>query len=169
MENPVEFGRALVIVTLMRRSLLILLFAVLLGVPLPVGAATGRVLKVLPQFLDLKGRNSISPSLYDRDAYQAHLRQHPEARSARRFYVQWKPKAATGTALKLRIELRGVTEGNFPRQKTLEADVKPGTWGRWTELTLAGADYKSFGEVTAWRATLWEGETLLDEQKSFLW
>ena len=160
----------LVIVTFMRRPLILLLAAaVLLGVTLPAGAASGRVLKVLPQFLDLKGRNSISPSLYDRDAYQAYLRQHPQERSARRFYVQWKGKATAGDTLKLRIELRGVTEGNFPRQKTLETNVKSATWSRWTELTLAGDDYKTFGEVTAWRTTLWDGETLLDEQKSFLW
>jgi hypothetical protein len=153
----------------MRHSLIVLVAAVLLGVTLPVGAAAGRVIKVLPQFLDLKGRNSISPSLYDRDAYQAYLRQHPEERSARRFYVQWKGKSDAGNTLKLRVELRGVTEGNFPRQKTLEVEVKSSSWSHWAELTLAGEDYKSFGEVTAWRATLWDGETLLDEQKSFLW
>jgi hypothetical protein len=153
----------------MRRSLNVFVAALLLGGTLLAGAASGHVLKVLPQFLDLKGRNSISPSLYDRDAYQAYLRQHPEERSARRFYVQWKGRSDAGTPLKLRVELRGVTEGNFPRQKSLETEVKPASWSRWTELTLAGEDYKSFGEVTAWRTTLWDGDTLLAEQKSFLW
>ena len=153
----------------MRRSLFLLITALLLGGTLLAGAASGRVLKVLPQFLDLKGRNSISPSLYDRDAYQAYLRQHPEERSARRFYVQYKGRPDAGASLKLRVELRGVTEGNFPRQKSLESEVKPASWSRWTELTLAGEDYKSFGEVTAWRTTLWDGDTLLAEQKSFLW
>ena len=54
--------------------------------------ATGRVIKVLPHFLDLQGRAALSPSLYDRDAYQAVLRDHPEKRSGLRFDMQWKTK-----------------------------------------------------------------------------
>src|SRR5437899_2397501 len=34
-------------------------------------AATGRIIKVLPHLLDLQGHHALSPSLYDRDAYQA--------------------------------------------------------------------------------------------------
>ena len=41
--------------------------------------------------------------------------------------------------------------------------------GRWNGIALTGEDYKAFGEVTAWRVTLWDGETMLAEQKSFLW
>jgi hypothetical protein len=38
----------------------------------PAAQAAGpRVYKVLPQFLDVNGRASLTPSLYDRDAYQA--------------------------------------------------------------------------------------------------
>src|SRR5207249_4815919 len=66
---------------LMRR-LLAWLLMVLCLLTCGVGqAAAGRVVKVLPQFLDLKGRNTLSPSLYERDAYQAVLRRHPEQRS----------------------------------------------------------------------------------------
>ena len=132
-------------------------------------AATGRVIKVLPQFLDLKGRASISPSLYDRDAYQAQLRQHPKQRSAMRFVVQWKAKPRTLTGLKLRVELRGIAEGNEPRQTMLETNVTAGRFSKWTNLLLSGEAYRTFGEVTAWRATLWDGDQLLGEQKSFLW
>ena len=39
----------------------------------------------------------------------------------------------------------------------------------WTGLALKGDEYEQFGEVTAWRVTLWEGTQLLGEQKSFLW
>lgn len=38
---------------------------------------SGRVIKVLPLFLDTNGVDAISPSLFDRDAYQAELRKHP--------------------------------------------------------------------------------------------
>jgi hypothetical protein len=39
----------------------------------------------------------------------------------------------------------------------------------WDSLTLGGADYKNLGSLIAWRATLWRGDELLAEQKSFLW
>jgi hypothetical protein len=29
--------------------------------------------------------------------------------------------------------------------------------------------YRQFGELIAWRATLWDDDKLLSEQKSFLW
>jgi len=137
---------------------------------LPSHAATGRVLKVLPHFLDLKGRHAVSPSLYDRDAYQAFLREHAEKRSGIRFDVEWKTRGPVWDPLKLRVELRGIAEGNLPRQLILEEPVKPGGWlNHWTPVALEGDDYKKFGEVTAWRVTLWEADQLLGEQKSFLW
>ena len=50
-------------------------------------AAEGKIIKVLPHLLDKKGRHTLSPSLYERDAYQAKLRTHPEDISALRFDV----------------------------------------------------------------------------------
>ena len=78
-------------------------------------AAEGRVLKVLPQFLDLKGESTVAPSLYERDAYQANLRKHPELQSGLAYRIQWKGKAAATEQLKLRVELRGAPEGNVRR------------------------------------------------------
>jgi hypothetical protein len=137
---------------------------------LPAQAATGRVLKVLPHFLDLEGRNTRTPSLYDRDAYQFFLREHPEKRSALRFDVQWKAKGPFENNLKLRLEARGVAQGNLPKQLVLERLLEsPGRFSRWSGLSLSGDQFKQFGEVTAWRVTLWEDDRLLGEQKSFLW
>lgn len=132
-------------------------------------AATGRVVKVLPHLLDAKGRHSTSPSLYDRDAYQARLRQRPDEQSGIRYDVQWQAKAATGV-VKIRLELRGPSKEGLTGEKTVETEVKPG-WGtkRWSGVALTGEDYKKFGEVTAWRVTLWDGDKQLSEQKSFLW
>ncbi len=154
----------------MRRLFTSLIAALLVAASFSAAAATGRVLKVLPHFLDLQGRHSLSPSLYDRDAYQGQLRKKPEQRSALRFDVHWRATGATGT-LKLRAELRGTAQGNLPREMTLETELTGGKIAarRWTSLTLAGAAYKDFGEVTAWRVTLWDGEQLVGEQKSFLW
>ena len=155
----------------MRRLLIPFLAIVFLAVTFTAGAATGRVLKVLPHYLDLKGRHSLSPSLYDRDAYQAQLRQHPEQRSALRFDVLWRARAATSGKLKLRAELRGIARGELPREAILETEVeaKPGGTSLWSALKLEGEKYQSLGEVTAWRVTLWDGEQLVGEQKSFLW
>jgi hypothetical protein len=155
----------------MRGSLIVYLTAFLLGSVLSAPAATGKVVKVLPHYLDLKGRHSISPSLYDRDAYQAQLRQHPEQRSALRFDVLWRASGAKGAKLKLQAELRGTAHGNLPRTATIETEVEAGagSTSRWSSLTLAGDDYKNLGEVTSWRVRLWDGEQLVGEQKSFLW
>jgi hypothetical protein len=154
----------------MRRRLSLTLLCCLLGAPFPASAATGRVIKVLPQWLDLHGRHSLTPSLYDRDAYQANLRAHPKLRSGLRFYVQWKVRGAAYSPLKLRLELRGIAKGNLPTQLVLEYDVKPGGWfSHWTSLPVTGEEYRKFGDLSAWRATLWEGGQLLGEQKSFLW
>src|SRR2546425_9231499 len=70
-------------------------------------AAPAKVIKVLPHYLDREGRHALSPSLYDRDAYQAVLRRNPEQRSAIRFDIQWRARAASSDNLKLRLELRG--------------------------------------------------------------
>ena len=74
----------------MRRSSIGLLLVGCLAIAGPARAATGRVIKVLPEFLDLKGRSSLSPSLYERDAYQASLRQHTNQISTVQFQIQWK-------------------------------------------------------------------------------
>jgi hypothetical protein len=132
-------------------------------------AKAGRVIKVLPFFLDAQGRNATSPSLFDRDAYQAYLREHTNEISAVRYDVLWTAKKSGDDKFSLRLELRGVGAAGVPSLRTLETPVTPGTFRQWTKLTLGGDDYKNFGSVVAWRATLWRDGTLLGEQKSFLW
>ena len=153
----------------MRRCVIPLLVAALTALAISASAATGRVNKVLPHFLDIKGRHTLSPSLYDRDAYQAQLRANPEQRSGLRFDIFWRARAVPGAVVKLRVELRGAAKGDLPSQHTLETEIKASATSRWTSLALLGEDYKKFGEVTAWRVTLWDGEQLVGEQKSFLW
>ncbi len=155
----------------------LLVFFLLLGslTPCPaVEAIEGRVLKVLPQLLDKEGRNSKSPSLYDRDAYQSFLRLHPAQISALRFAVQWKAKAPETEPLRLRVEIRFMAHdlalGELPRETTLEQPVRQHhRFSHWTSVNLGADQYKTFGEVTSWRVTLWDGDKMLSEQKSFLW
>jgi hypothetical protein len=153
----------------MRRLLISLLLLGSLSAALAGDAVAGRVVKVLPFFLDLKGHEALSPSLYDRDAYQAYLRRHIDQRSAMRFDVLWKTSNAGSAELKLRVELRGIAQNGLPHQATLEQTVTPHFFRHWDTLMLTGEDYRDLGELVAWRATLWSGSQMLGEQKSFLW
>jgi hypothetical protein len=153
----------------MRRLLMILLLLGSLSAAGASDAVTGRVVKMLPLFLDQKGRDAVSPSLFDRDAYQFYLRQHTNEISAIRFDVLWSASNAKDAKLKLRLELRGTGPDNLPRQTTLEQAVTPHFFRHWTSFTLTGDDLKNFGEVNSWRATLWSGDQMLAGQKSFLW
>ena len=155
----------------MRGSLKILLLTAFLSGLVTARAATGKVIKVLPQFLDTKGRTSLSPSLYDRDAYQALLRVHPERRSGVRFFIQWKAKGQVATGLTLRLELRGGVQGELPSELIIEnkLPLKTGWFSHWADLTLKEESYKELGGVTSWRVTLWDGDKMLGEQRSYLW
>lgn len=166
MGNELNFCRRARYCSAMRRLLTILLFFVSFALH---AADTGTVVKVLPFSLDMQGQIAKSPSLFDRDAYQAYLRVHTNEVSGVRYDVLWSADKSDAGNLKIRVELRGAGEGGLPKSKTLEAEVTPGTFGDWTEIKFTGDDYKNFGSITAWRATLWSGTDLMDEQKSFLW
>jgi hypothetical protein len=130
----------------------------------------GQIKKVLPLFLDLEGRHTVSPSLFDRDAYQAYLRNNPEKVTGLRFDVLWKARRAEGGTLTVRVELRGLYKDSEPRETALEQSFEGQAKRRgWLSLTLDGEAFEEFGKVTAWRATLWCDGEMLDEYKSFLW
>lgn len=141
---------------------LFFLMTVLLGVA-AAQAGSGKVVKVLPHYLDQQGRHTLSPSLYERDAYQAHLRKHPAEISTLRFDVQWR---GSGGDLKIRVEVRG-RNGTSPL--ILEQPVKSGAFSKWSEILLTREQYQQLGEITAWRVTLWEDGQQQAESKSFLW
>ena len=139
----------------------------LLAVASSAIAGSTRIVKVLPQFADLQGRIALNPSLYERDAYQVQLRTHPEQRSALQFSVQWGSRDYS--RLLLRVELRG-NRGKNGTTATIETPVKyKGIFTTWSKVSLSGEAYKNFGELSAWRASLWDGDHLVAEQKSFLW
>jgi len=126
-------------------------------------AGSGKIVKVLPHYLDQQGRHTLSPSLYERDAYQAHLRKHATEVSTLRFDVQWR---GSGAGLKIRVEARG-RKNTTPL--VLEQAVKSGVFSRWNEVVLSREQYQQLGEVTAWRVTLWAGDQQLAGSASFLW
>lgn len=131
-------------------------------------AATGKIVKVLPHFLDKQGRHTLHPSLFERDEYQSQLRRTPELRSTMRFDIQWKAKNPTGP-LRLRVEARG-KQTPAPKPLVLERELpKASRFSKWTPIPISPAEFAQLGEVVAWRVSLWDGEQLVAEQKSFLW
>ncbi len=142
----------------------IFLLAVATATPLRAGEAS--IIKVLPHYLDLKGRHTLSPSLYERDAYQAYLRKHRNECSALRFDVQL--KAPVNGPLTLRMELRG--KQTDMATIVISETIEPTKWfSRWSSVTLTGDDFKRCGEVVAWRAQILQRDELIAEQRSFLW
>lgn len=132
-------------------------------------AADPKIYKVLPHLLDDKGRHALSPSLYERDAYQALLRKQPEKVQGLRFDVNWRTPSSITGPLTLRLELR---TANRPMVSpvVLETSVKPGFFGRkWNALAVNGDQYREMGSVLAWRATLLEGGREIAVKTSFLW
>ncbi|HEX3717876.1 MAG TPA: hypothetical protein VH595_07895 [Verrucomicrobiae bacterium] len=132
-------------------------------------AGEGTVIKVLPQFLDSKGRSALSPSLYERDAYQFALRKEPSKQAGLRLAVQWKAKKVDWTKLKIRAELRGLANDTIHTVIIEEPAKKPRLFGNWEDLKLDGEAFHAFGQLVAWRVSLWEGDHQLGDLESFLW
>ena len=162
---------------MVRHLILPMAFAAALAAASTLHAADAQVRKVLPSLLDREGRASIHPSLYERDAYQAHLRQKPDEVGGLRFDIQWSaPKTGT-PPLELRLELRGYattasTNGTASSTNALviTRTVEPPRFGsRWTQITLDDAARRQVGDVTAWRATLLREGRELASTESFLW
>jgi hypothetical protein len=128
----------------------------------------GKVIKVLPQFLDLQGRTTLSPSLYERDAYQAQLQARPAERSGMVFNIQW--KAQPSARLKLFVEARGIVHEKSAQTFVWEKSVtRHGWFSQWEKIFITGDEFRQLNTMTAWHVTLWDGDKLLGEQKSFLW
>ena len=137
--------------------------------PVSSSAREAKIIKVLPHLMDSRGRISLAPSLYERDAYQLYLREHASEVNGLRFDVQWKASKKNSSTLELRMEVRG---RKMPLEKTrvfTEQVKKPRHFSTWSSLKLNKAAYTEVGELVAWRATLWEGEKMIAEQQSFLW
>jgi hypothetical protein len=126
-----------------------------------------RVVKVLPHLVDHQGRHTLSPSLYEREAYQAELRGHPEKRAGMQYEVLWTASRRVSGPLRLRLELRGAG-GGLP--ETIEMPVTRGFWGRrWTRVLVPPDQFRRLGTVTAWQVTLVESGKTLARAESFLW
>jgi len=150
-----------------RWAWLLALLGLGLGAGMSVEGASARISKVLPHLVDREGRHTLSPSLYERDAYQAHLRERPEEVRGMRFDVHWKVSRDLAEGLRLRIELRGTGQ---PEVITLERQVERRPWyDRWSRVLLNEETFERLGRLIAWRVSLWRGPEMIAEQRSFLW
>ncbi len=137
--------------------------------PLTSEAGSARIIKTLQHRLDQQGRHTLSPSLYERDAYQAHLRDNPKEVSALRFDIQWSGKKLDKSNLKVRLELRS-RQTEPGKAVVIEQPLKPkGVFSYWTEVKVDQEMLKKIGDITAWKVSILEGDQMLTEQKSFLW
>jgi len=167
-EIDIEFAPDRRKIRRMRHAIALLCLLLLNGLTPSAAAVPCKIIKVLPQLLDEKGLHTLYPSLYARDAHQAYLLAHPEKCSGIRFAIQWKAHVKEDSGhLKLRVQVRGSKDATG---LSVEQPIKrTGLFDRWTMIPLTAEDFKKVGAVTAWRATLWDGDTLLSEEKSFLW
>ena len=153
----------------MRWLKVLLVSVALTGVAPRAEAGTGKIIKTLPHHLDQKGLHTLSPSLYERDAYQQQLRNYPELCSGLRFDIQWKTRSVDKEKLKLRVEIRSSKTVSTKPFVVEQAAQTKGWFTYWSGVTIDGDTFRNLGQIIAWRVTLWEGDQELAEQKSFLW
>ena len=122
------------------------------------------IVKVLPHYLDASGNHSDGPTLLHRDVYQDKLRKNPDLVRAVRYDVNWR---GTGE-VKVRLELRS-TKAGVETMIIERVETASGRSSHWTPILIDAATYKTFGQPESWRVSLWQGETQVGEQKSFLW
>jgi hypothetical protein len=147
------------------------IIALLLLVAASVGAEAAesvRVIKVLHLLIDAQGRNALAPSLFERDAYQVHLREHPELIASSRFDIQYKARRHDGP-VRLRLEIRGSKTG-LGNARVFETEALPDRWGSsWAHINLDKPASDAIGTIVAWRATLLRDGVEIAQQQSFLW
>lgn len=131
-------------------------------------AAEQRVIKVLPHFMDQEGRHATTPNLFERDAYQAWLRANPEEQSGIRYDIQWQSFISGEYVMKL--ELLGRVSEGVPKTKKVERTlVVKNSRRHWDVIKFEGKEFKDFGQIVAWRVSIWQGKDLLTKKQSFLW
>lgn len=129
-----------------------------------------KIVKTLRHLLDKQGRHTLSPSLLDRDAYQAFLREHPEDVTGLRFDVQWRRDKRDRSELKMRVEIRhGSGSAIETMTRTVPVESPSRRRSHWQQIAISNENYQALHEVIAWRVSIWQDGTELASQESFLW
>ena len=124
---------------------------------------------MLPHYLDDQGRHTLSPDLFQRDAYQEYLFQNPEVVSTVRYDAFWGAFASKQGPDTVRLDLRGTRNGE-PTDHSIEAAVADNRRGRkWVGVTVSPEDYAGIGRVVAWRLVASKDGQEVETARSFLW
>ena len=154
----------------MRLGTMLIVLLALTVCPVKADGVRAKIYKVLPHLLDQDGKHTLSPSLFERDAYQVYLREHPEEVSGLRYDIEWKARGVDSENLKLKLEVR-TGKGKEIQVLVLSEAVtkKKFRFRQWSSLEVDSKTFHQSGVVIAWRATLWAGDSQIAEHKSFLW
>ena len=106
----------------------------------------------------------LSPSLLERDAYQAKLRADRSLCSGIRFDVKWSKNTSVNVKLQLELRVTGET-----KSIVLEQAINPRRRSGWDSITLDGNAFSAIGKIIAWRLRLLDGDMELAGRRSFLW
>jgi len=131
--------------------------------------AEGKVYKVLTHLLDLKGKHRLSPSLFERDAYQEQLRANPQLVSGAAFEIHWKAKDGHKKDNVIQIQIRGSKNyQDKPLTKTIKVKGRK-YFKTWSRITLSKKEMQDIGKIVAWKVSLLDEEKVISEHFSFLW
>jgi len=82
------------------------------------------------------------------------------------FYVRWRraPSSGPGSISQVKFEYRQLGKPNVIGEQTYAPHQDAAK-----VFTVRGEEFRSGGRVSAWRVSLWDGNQLVAEKKSFLW
>ena len=138
------------------------LAVIVLSATLACSTTTPRVLEVSSR-TRLKDIESVDQDFFAYD-HASRIRYEPRDLSVdaqrEEFYVRWAP---AGVGL-VKFEYRQVAKPNtiFEQNYIPHGDSSK-------VFAVRGEDFRAGGTVTAWRVSLWDGDQLVAEKKSFLW
>ena len=113
------------------------------------------ILKVNRYLLNRDGdETEVVGDMKEQAMYQYNLRNSPLEQTGVRFHVRWKAPD-NARQITLRIDVRGLNERNETiLDSVLMSIAENDDWTQWTEMEIAGAQFKRLGRIQAWKATL---------------
>ena len=125
-------------------------------------STTPRVLEVTSrtrlQNIDLADKDFFIEDQASRIRFEPHDLSIDEQREE--FYVRWTPRSIS----LVKFEYRQLARPNVIGEQTYVPHQDTANL-----FTVHGEEFRSGGSVSAWRVSLWDGDHLVAEKKSFLW
>ena len=125
-------------------------------------STTPRVLEVTSrtrlQNIDPADKNLFIEDQASRIRFEPHDLSIDEQREE--FYVRWRPRTVT----LVKLEYRQIAKPTVIGEQTYVPNRDASTL-----FQVRGEEFRSGGSVSAWRVSLWNGDQLVAEKKSFLW